>query len=271
MRNVNSDPFLLTKGFDRKYSVEKFCSYFDIYDKHFHKFKGRTPNILEIGVNMGGSLEMWGDYFDWDCKIYGVDINPECSRVELPYTEIHIGDASEKDFWDEFKSKTPKMDIVIDDGGHRVWEQKAAYENLFEHMKCDSVYLCEDLEFSYLYYLPSWSREKKRNTFVEYTKGLIDLLNAWFWRRQEVPDFQMRYKSSHREDMWGCLPPDSKALDFCKKVNSITYYENVVVLEFNSEIKIEYGEILNKPLQGRKSRRDPPNIIYGRGKNDIWK
>ena len=40
--------------------LEKFCSYFDIYDKHFHKFKGRTPNILEIGVNMGGSLEMWG-------------------------------------------------------------------------------------------------------------------------------------------------------------------------------------------------------------------
>ena len=41
------------------------------------------------------------------------------------------------------------------------------------------------------------------------------------------------------------------------------------------EIEIEKhkykAEILNKPLQGRKSRRDPPNIIYGRGKNDIWK
>ena len=71
--------------------------------------------------------------------------------------------------------------------------------------------------------------------------------------------------------------------DLLKKKANLQRYLSIVDIELGryqfrmnsiptpSEIKIEYGEILNKPLQGRKSRRDPPNIIYGRGKNDIWK
>src|SRR5215472_13475880 len=43
--------------------IWKYTHYFDIYERHFSRFRGREVNVLEIGVYSGGSLEMWRDYF----------------------------------------------------------------------------------------------------------------------------------------------------------------------------------------------------------------
>lgn len=37
---------------------EKHSHYLDIYDRHFKKFVGKNPKLLEIGVRHGGSIEM---------------------------------------------------------------------------------------------------------------------------------------------------------------------------------------------------------------------
>jgi len=36
----------------------KFIHYFELYEKHFEKYVGKSPRILEIGVFGGGSLEI---------------------------------------------------------------------------------------------------------------------------------------------------------------------------------------------------------------------
>ena len=38
---------------------DKFEHYFPLYEKHFEKYIGKSPRILEIGVRGGGSLQMW--------------------------------------------------------------------------------------------------------------------------------------------------------------------------------------------------------------------
>jgi hypothetical protein len=43
--------------------IHKGIGYFDIYDRYFSKYRGKTTQILEIGVQAGGSLQMWKDYF----------------------------------------------------------------------------------------------------------------------------------------------------------------------------------------------------------------
>ena len=48
----------------------KYHEYLKIYDRYFKKFIGKNPTILEIGVQAGGSLEMWNHYFDKKCEIY---------------------------------------------------------------------------------------------------------------------------------------------------------------------------------------------------------
>jgi hypothetical protein len=43
--------------------IHKWVHYFDIYHRHFERFRGRPVVVLEFGVSEGGSLEMLRDYF----------------------------------------------------------------------------------------------------------------------------------------------------------------------------------------------------------------
>ena len=56
--------------------INKWKHYFEIYERHFSRFRGTEVNILEFGVSQGGSLQMWKEYFGPDCMVFGVDINP---------------------------------------------------------------------------------------------------------------------------------------------------------------------------------------------------
>src|SRR5262245_44116725 len=86
---------LLREFFDNRkqgLGIWKWNHYFDIYDRHFHRFRGKEVHILEIGVYSGGSLEMWRDYFGPKAVIFGVDIEPDCRAYETTRTRIFIGD-----------------------------------------------------------------------------------------------------------------------------------------------------------------------------------
>lgn len=85
----------------------------------------------------------------------------------------------------EIKDRIPKLDILIDDGGHLMHQQIITYEEMFDHLKEDSIYLCEDLHTSY------WPEIfdgglKKPNTFIEYSKNFIDYIHAWYSSELEV-------------------------------------------------------------------------------------
>ena len=49
---------------------DKWDRYFDVYDRHFQKFKGENITFIEVGVQNGGSLEMWSRYFGPESKMY---------------------------------------------------------------------------------------------------------------------------------------------------------------------------------------------------------
>lgn len=197
-----------------KHQIHKWSHYFEIYDRHFSRYIGTNPTILEVGVDRGGSLEMWNNYFDGECTIYGVDINPACNDIQIPNTEIVVGDQSDVKFWDEFKHKVPKLDIIIEDGGHTMHQQITTFECMYDHVKDDGVYLCEDLHTSY------WCESnvkadhcnpEGRITFIEYTKNFIDKLNAW--HHKPVGD-----------------------VSFKQKTHSVHYYDSVIVLEKRMDI-----------------------------------
>ena len=123
------------------------------------KFKGTDVHVVEIGVYSGGSLEMWRDYLGPRCHVYGVDISPDCLSYAEPGVDIFIGDQADKSFWADFVSKVPQIDIVIDDGGHEMFQQVATLEALLPHIRPGGVYLCEDIVGEY-------------NPFLDYLFGL---------------------------------------------------------------------------------------------------
>ena len=57
--------------------MHKWEHYFEIYDRFLSPIRRSNPVILEIGVQLGGSCEMWRDYFGPATHIFGIDINPE--------------------------------------------------------------------------------------------------------------------------------------------------------------------------------------------------
>lgn len=125
--------------------VWKWEHYFEIYHRHFAKFVGRSPNVLEIGIYSGGSLEMWHSYFGEGSHICGVDIQPACKAYESDYVSILIGDQADRKFWADCKKNVNGIDILIDDGGHTVEQQRITLEEMLPFLRSGGVYLCEDV------------------------------------------------------------------------------------------------------------------------------
>lgn len=186
--------------------IYKVKHYFEIYDRHFSKFRGKDITVVEIGVYNGGSLQMWKDYFGPNCKVIGVDISPTCKQFEEENIEIIIGSQEDVNFLNELKLKVPKIDILIDDGGHTMNQQITTFESLFPHISENGVYLCEDLVTSYWDYYGGGYKNK--NSFIEYSKNFIDFLNSW---HSQSPDLQIN--------------------EFTKSAHSLHYYDSMLVIE----------------------------------------
>lgn len=191
---------------NRNRRIFKWHHYFEIYDRHFSKFRNKEITVLEIGVLHGGSLQMWKDYFGPKAKIYGVDNNPKCKTFEEENVEIFIGSQSDSHFLSEIKKQVPVIDILIDDGGHTMEQQIVTFEELFDHISSEGVYLCEDLHTSY------WEEfgggYKNPGTYIEYSKNFIDYINAFHSKHDSL-----------------------KVNSFTKSAHSLHYYDSVLVIE----------------------------------------
>jgi hypothetical protein len=156
--------------------IHKHVRYFDLYERYFSRFRGRDAVILEIGVSHGGSLQMWKSYFGDKARIYGIDILPECKKFEEDRISIFIGSQTDSKFLRSVASSIPPIDIVIDDGGHFMRQQIMTLDILYDRVKDDGIYLCEDICTSYG--LNYGGGHLRRGTFIEYAKRLADSLNA---------------------------------------------------------------------------------------------
>ncbi|MFN3299527.1 MAG: class I SAM-dependent methyltransferase [Sediminibacterium sp.] len=158
--------------------IAKWEHYFEIYDRYFRRYINKEVNVLEIGIYRGGSLEMWKNYFGDKAKIFGVDVDPSCKSYEEENISIFIGSQEDETFINSLKKQLPKLDIIIDDGGHHMKQQKTSFNLLYDHLKEDGIYLCEDVHTSY------WEEfgggYKNKNSFVEFSKAIVDSLNGWY-------------------------------------------------------------------------------------------
>ncbi len=155
--------------------INKWLHYFEYYDRHFSRFRNKKVRILEIGVFLGGSLNMWRSYFGPEAFILGVDIDSSCTQYAGENIKIEIGDQADPLFLEYLKGKYAPFDIIIDDGGHMMVQQITSFKFLFEHLNNGGIYLVEDLHTSY--WKEYMGGYRCGRTFIEYAKGLIDELN----------------------------------------------------------------------------------------------
>jgi 23S rRNA U2552 (ribose-2'-O)-methylase RlmE/FtsJ len=161
--------------------AQKWHHYLEIYERHFDRLRQQEAplRILELGVSRGGSLEIWRKYFGPNARIVGIDIDPACAERVDPENTVMIGDQSDPTVLAAAIERLGGgVDLVIDDGSHLGRHQIPTFTYLYPRISERGIYVCEDLHCSY------WPTHegglRREGTFAEYTKALIDRLQAWY-------------------------------------------------------------------------------------------
>jgi cephalosporin hydroxylase len=130
------------------YKTDKFTShaYLETYEKVLALLKNKKMNLLEIGVEHGGSVLFWRDYFV-NSEIYGVDIKdmPEAlinsSKDRLNYFK---GNAYDIDFINNHLISR-YYDIIIDDGPHTLESMNFFAQHYSKLLAPGGIMIIEDI------------------------------------------------------------------------------------------------------------------------------
>lgn len=156
-----------------------FRCHVDLYEDLFAPYREKATKVFEIGINKGGSIRMWQEYFP-NAQIFGMDSNrgivnnmrmakvPRVTALRVNQNDIIALQQFAHDHGSE------GFDIGIDDGSHLWGDQIQTFEILWPTIKDGGLYVIEDTLNSYYY--------KEGNTgpsAVDYFKHLVDVINFW--------------------------------------------------------------------------------------------
>jgi len=157
-------------------NVYKSLHYLPIYETALFPLRTRPIQMLEIGVDRGGSLQMWRRYLHPASVIVGIDINPKTSQFDNPAQQIHVRIGAQQDttFLDSLITEFGPFDVIVDDGSHMTSHMVQTFRWLFpKGLASGGVYIVEDIGTNYQ---KAWRDNPM--TFIEFTKWLIDAMNA---------------------------------------------------------------------------------------------
>ena len=112
----------------------KWRHYLEAYDRHLSRFRDTRVRLLEIGVQKGGSLQIWRKYFGPHAVIFGIDIDESCRALDGAGAAVRIGSQDDVAFLNGVVEEMGGLDVVIDDGGHVAEQQHASFATLFPLM-----------------------------------------------------------------------------------------------------------------------------------------
>jgi hypothetical protein len=200
-------------------SSDKWDIYLSTYDDFLQQQKSSVSSILEIGVQNGGSLEIWSKYFPSVEKLIGCDINPKCKDLDFqhPGIKVVIGDSSTLKTKNEITSLSSSFDLIIDDGSHMSSYIIKSFLLYFPLVEEGGIYIIEDLHASY------W-REFEGGLLYPYSSM------AYLKKLADVPN----------KEHWGITLSESEYLspfyDFydCKNFDAVNYSQIHSVTFVNS-------------------------------------
>lgn len=121
------------------------------YDRLLSGEREKAVRLLEIGVQNGGSLELWARYFRNGRVFLGCDIDPKCGKLTFddPRIDVIVCDATSPALLTEIAARSAMLDLIIDDGSHRSGDVIQSFTLLFPFLSQDGLYIVEDQHCSY--------------------------------------------------------------------------------------------------------------------------
>jgi hypothetical protein len=181
MNNKNSATLLeLYQTHKGKVSL-KWMSYLDEYHRLFDSLRTQPITLLELGVQNGGSLEIWAKYFPLASKLIGCDIDAKCGLLDFEDAriEIVVGDANKKSTVENVKSLSSTFDLILDDASHCSGDIIQSFIHYFPLLKDNGIFVVEDLHCSY------WQTHEgglyDPYSSMAFFKRLSDMINQDHW------------------------------------------------------------------------------------------
>jgi O-antigen biosynthesis protein len=160
---------------------DKWSLYLSEYDRLFSPMANQPVKLLEIGIQNGGSLEIWLRYFQNAKVILGCDINPDCARLSYDDKRISVvvGDANAAATQEIILKHSPQFDIIIDDGSHLSSDIAKSFALYFPYVADGGLFVAEDLHCSY------WGQFEgglfDPYSSISFFKRLADIINHEHW------------------------------------------------------------------------------------------
>jgi len=185
--------------------------YLPVYDQLWSSIRNEPVKMLEIGIGKKGSLRIWKEYFQ-NGDIYGADIDADKLFQEDRITTL-ITDQNNATSLQELAQLGP-FDIIIDDGGHQMFQQVNCLITMFDAVKPGGYYVVEDICTSY------WG--SFRGSFPPQGLNTLTFLSELI---HEVNKIFIGYTN------WGSPPNSRQVPEFpVKNIESISFHQGVVIL-----------------------------------------
>jgi hypothetical protein len=170
------------------YDTDKIPNhYLEVYDPILSRWTDKDVKLLEIGVQKGGSLELWRDYFPRG-TIVGIDLELPVGFTPGERIQLFEGSQEDTQFLSEVALSTAPdgFDIIIDDASHIGELTKTTFWHLFHHhLKPGGLYAIEDWGTGYLDDFPDGKRFDPKPSILDpfpchshgmvgFVKGLVD-------------------------------------------------------------------------------------------------
>lgn len=189
---------------------DKWSLYFEVYDRIFKDKRNDSLSMLEIGIQNGGSLEIWAQFFPNASAIIGCDINKKCLELNysVPSIRLFVGDANEHKINQGIIGVAKELDIVIDDGSHQSSDIIKSFSLYFPLLTSGGIYIAEDLHCSY--WKPFGGGLRSKYSSIEFFKRLVDIVNFEHWTSPEskvenLRFFQEQYGCTFRNEDLACI------------------------------------------------------------------
>jgi SAM-dependent methyltransferase len=201
---------------------DKWASYLPVYDRWFAIYQDAPISLLEVGVQNGGSLQIWAKYFANAKRIIGCDINPKCALLEFddPRVALVLGDVKAAAVREQVLAHTEVYDIIIDDGSHKNADIIKTFKHFYARLAPGGIYVVEDLHCSY------WSKWQgglwRSDSAMEFFKSLTDVVNLESWGAKLLPaNWVAKLKTKHHSRF--------KPADYAD-IESICFYNSMCLI-----------------------------------------
>ncbi|MHB8190849.1 MAG: glycosyltransferase family 2 protein [Ferrimicrobium sp.] len=228
---------------------DKWSLYLETYDKVLAPFQSKPIDLLEIGVQNGGSLEILAHFFTNATHLIGCDIDPLCEELTYddPRITVVIGDATNPQTRQGILSLANRFDLIVDDGSHRSSDVIHAFANYFSALRDGGIYIIEDLHCSYWQEFEGGIRYPYSS--IAFFRELVDIVNQEHWgldleRMDALATFEKHYGPLLREH------------DLAN-IHSVTFLDSLCIIEKRTKVHNQLG---HRVVAGDEAIVDPQSL-----------